>query len=318
MARSAILQLLAGALLLGAPVAPAFAQHSTQEAQQMSTEFIEIGGDITLRRMVVRNPTAKGTVLLLHGFPETLHTWDKVAQSLGDDHEVHAFDWPGFGQSSRPPVSQFAYAPKDYARVLRSYIEKSGIDRTKLTIYATDIGALPALLAALEEPDIARTIIVSDFAPFDRPQYMHERLQRLKTKPSADAARVQLNAGRDDTLANAFKRGLPEEAQFEIPTDFAADMAHGWDHGELTSADAFYYYYTNFTRDQGDFEARLDRLKTPVRVVWGADDIYIDKEMGAELAGRIHAQLNLLPGIGHYAHLQAPEQTVSEIKATLP
>lgn len=318
MARSAILQLLAGALLLGAPVAPAFAQHSTQQAQQMSTEFIEIGGDITLRRMVVRNPNAKGTVLLLHGFPETLHTWDKVVQSLRDDHEVHAFDWPGFGQSSRPPVSQFAYAPKDYARVIRSYIEKSGIDRTKLTIYATDIGALPALLAALEEPDIARTIIVSDFAPFDRPQYMHERLQRLKTKPSADAARVQLNAGRDDTLANAFKRGLPEHSQFEIPTDFAADMAHGWDHGELTSADAFYHYYSNFTRDQDDFEGRLDQLKTSVKVVWGADDIYIDKEMGAELADRIHAELKLLPGIGHYAHLQAPERTVSEIRANLP
>ena len=318
MARSVILQLLAGALLLGAPVAPAFAQIPSQQAQQMKTEFIEIGDGITLRRLAVRNSEAKGTVLLLHGFPETLHTWDKVAQSLGQDHEVHAFDWPGFGQSSRPPVDQFAYAPRDYARILRGYIEAAGIDRSKLTIYATDIGALPALLAALDEPNIARTIIVSDFAPFDRPQYMHERLQRLKAKPSADAARVQLNAGRDDTLANAFKRGLPEEAQFEIPSDFAADMAHGWDHGELTSADAFYHYYSNFTRDQDAFEAKLDRLKTPVKIVWGANDIYIDKAMGAELADRIKAELKLLPGIGHYAHLQSPEQTVSEIRASLP
>ena len=318
MARSAILQMLAGALLLGAPVAPAFAQHSTQQAQQMSTEFIKVDEDITLRRSVVRNANAKGTVLLLHGFPETLHTWDQVAQSLGKDHEVHAFDWPGYGQSSRPPVEQFAYAPKDYARILRAYIEKSGIDRSKLTIYATDIGALPALLAALEEPDIARTIIVSDFAPFNRPEFMHERLQRLKSKPSADAARVQLNAGRDDTLENAFKRGLPETSQFKISSEFAADMAHGWDYGELTSADAFYHYYSNFTRDQDDFEARLGQLKTPVKIVWGADDIYIKKEMGAELAQRIHAELKLLPGIGHYAHLQSPQQTVSEIRATLP
>ena len=318
MPRSAIVQLLAGALLLAAPVAPAFAQQSAYQAPQMNTEFIKVGEDLTLRRSVVGNGNAKGSVLLLHGFPETLRTWDRVAQSLGRDYEVHAFDWPGFGQSSRPPVDQFAYAPKDYARVLRSYIETSGIDRSKLTIYATDIGALPALLAALEEPDIARTIIVSDFAPFDRPQYMHERLQRLKTKPSADVARVQLNAGRDDTLANAFKRGLPVSSQFEIPSDFAADMAHGWDYGELTSADAFYHYYSNFTRDQDEFEARLGQLQTPVKVVWGADDIYIDKEMGAELARRIHAELKLLPGIGHYAHLQAPEQAVSEIRATLP
>jgi len=318
MARSAILQLLAGALLLGSPVAPAFAQQSTQQAHQMSTEFIKISDDISLRRMVVGNPNGRGTVLLLHGFPETLYAWKDVSQALSDDYEVHAFDWPGFGQSSRPSVNQFSYAPSDYANVLRAYIDKAGIDRSKLTIYATDISGLPALLAALEEPNIASAIIVSDFAPFNRPEFMHERLQRLKAKPFADAARVQLNAGRDDTLENAFKRGLPAEAQFEISTEFADDMARGWGHGQLTSADAFYHYYSNFTRDQDYFEARLDQLKTPVKVVWGADDIYIKKEMGAELAERIHAELKLLPGIGHYAHLQSPAQTVGEIRATRP
>ena len=283
----------------------------------MQTEFIKIAEGMTLRRAVAGPGNAKGTVLLLHGFPETLHTWDEVARGLAD-YEVHAFDWPGYGQSSRPAVEQFAYAPKDYARVLRAYIEKAGIDRSKLTIYATDIGALPALLAALDEPGIARTIIVGDFAPFNRPEFMHERLQRLKDKPSADAARIQLNAGRDDTLENAFKRGLPEAFQFEISSEFKADMTHGWGNGELTSADAFYYYYSNFTRDQDDFEARLGQLRTPVKVVWGADDPYIKREMGAELANRIHADLKLLPGIGHYAHLQAPDQAVREIRATLP
>ena len=114
------------------------------------------------------------------------------------------------------------------------------------------------------------------------------------------------------------ERGLPEASQFEISSELSDDMARGWDHGELTSADAFYYYYSNFTRDQDDFEARLKQLRTPVKVVWGADDFYIKKEMGIELANRIHAELKLLPGIGHYAHLQSPEQTVAEIRATLP
>jgi pimeloyl-ACP methyl ester carboxylesterase len=318
MPNSLLPKLLAGAMIFTAPVAPAQAIQPTHQAQQMDIGFIKIGEDMSLRRAVVSNAGAKGTLLLLHGFPETLYTWKQVAQALAGDYEIHAFDWPGFGQSSRPPVEQFSYAPKDYARILRAYIEKSGIDRSKLTIYATDIGALPALLAALDQPDVARTIIVGDFAPFNRPEYMHERLQRLKDGPSAEIARAQLNAGRDDTLENAFKRGLTEASQFAISDEFADDMARGWDHGDLTSADAFYYYYSNFTRDQDVFEARLEQLKTPVKIVWGADDIYIKNEMGAELARRIHAELKLLPGIGHYAHLQAPELTVGEIRATLP
>ena len=85
-----------------------------------------------------------------------------------------------------PTVDKFSYAPKDYAHVLNEYIAKAGIDTSKLTIYATDIGALPALLLALDKPEIARTIIVGDFAPFNRLRYMYESLQNLKAGPSMD------------------------------------------------------------------------------------------------------------------------------------
>jgi pimeloyl-ACP methyl ester carboxylesterase len=321
MTKPLIRKLLAGALLLGSPIAPAIAQPVTQqvkETQDMETSFIKIDDEIALRRMVVGHPGAKGTVLLLHGFPETIYAWRDIAQQLGQDYEVHAFDWPGFGLSSRPPADKFAYAPRDYARILKAYIDKAGIDRSRLKIYATDIGALPALLAALDEPGIARTIIVGDFAPFNRPDLMSERLQRLKTESSSAAVRAELNAGRDDILANIFTRGLPEAAKFELSTEFKDDIARGWSHGELTSADAFSHYYSHFTRDQDLLEAKLGQLKTPVKVVWGAGDLYIKQEMGVEFAQRAHAELTLLPGVGHFPHLQSPQQAVAEIRATLP
>lgn len=279
--------------------------------------YIEVEPDLALRRMVIRNPRAKGTVLLLHGFPETLYAWESISAALGRDYEVHAFDWPGFGFSSRPGADTFGYAPSDYARVLKEYIEKSGIDTSSLTIYATDIGALPALLLALEKPDIARTIIVGDFAPFDRPEYMYESLRKLKSKATSEAARAYLNQNRDDIIRNIFRRGLPAEAQFEISHAFEADMARGWSHGGMTSADAFYHYYASFTRDQNYFESRLDRLATPVRVIWGDKDLYIDKQMGVELARKAHLELALLPGVGHHPHLQAPQRTIEEIRSSL-
>jgi len=147
--------------------------------------FLKVSADIQLRRMVVHSPKPKGTVLFLHGFPETLYAWKDIAVSLGSDYDVHAFDWPGYGLSSRPPVERFSYAPKDYANVVKDYIAASGIDKSRLVIYATDIGALPALLAALDDPAIASKIVVGDFAPFDRPQYMYASLQSLKVKETA-------------------------------------------------------------------------------------------------------------------------------------
>jgi pimeloyl-ACP methyl ester carboxylesterase len=275
-----------------------------------------IDQDITLRSMVVRNPAPKGSVLLLHGFPESVHAWKDFFLALGDDYDVHAFDWPGYGLSSRPGVDRFSYAPKDYARVLKQYIDKAGIDRSTLTIYATDIGALPALLLALDEPDIARTIIVGDFAPFDRPAYMYESLQGLKSQPSAEHVRAALNKNRDEILANTFTRGLPDEAKFTISPEFQQDLATGWNHGTMTSADAFYHYYAHFTRDQQYFEGNVARLKTPIKVVWGEKDLYINKAMGEELAQKTDSEIDILPGIGHYPHLQDPQQAIEEIRAS--
>ncbi len=287
---------------------------TTSDAPKAQISEIQVNPDITLRQMVYRPAHAKGTVLFLHGFPETMYAWKPIAESLSSDYEVHAFDWPGYGQSSRPSADRFSYAPKDYAHVLEDYIRASGIDRSKLVIYATDIGALPALLAALEQPNLAKQIIVGDFAPFNRPQYMYDSLQGLKSRPSADVVHAAMNKTRDEILANAFFRGMPAQERYALPQEFRDDMAKGWG-GNITSADAFYYYYSYFTRDEDYFEANMAKLTVPVKVVWGEKDIYINKAMGEEFAKRNNATLAILPNLGHYPHLQAPKQSADEVRA---
>jgi pimeloyl-ACP methyl ester carboxylesterase len=305
--------------ILGATVLGVAAAHVLAIGGAESSEigFIDIGSDLKLRRMLVRSARPEGVVLFLHGFPETLHAWKDISLTLASDYEVHAFDWPGYGLSSRPPVDRFSYAPMDYADVLKRYIRSSGIDTSRLVIYATDIGALPALLLALEQPTLAKKMIVGDFAPFDRPEYMHANLQSLKSRPSADRTRAHMNNTRDEILENAFRRGLSEDEQFELSREFRDDMLRGWSQDNMTSADAFYHYYSHFTRDQNYLESNLSRLKTPVTVIWGEKDFYIRKEMGAEFAQKAGVELVVLSGVGHYPHLQSPERTIAEIRAAI-
>jgi len=304
-------------LLLATAIASApSTDNATPKPVPPELGFVHIDEDITLRRLVVRNADAQGAVLFLHGFPENSLAFKDIAIALGDAFEVHAFDWPGYGQSSRPSPDRFAYAPADYARVLKAYIAHEHIDTSKLTIYATDIGALPALLLALDEPQIARRIIVGDFAPFDRPQYMSENLRNLKKPGSAEATRAAMNANSADIIANFYRRDLPPESQFDLAPDFDADIARNWNRDGMTTLDAFANYYTHFTRDQRFFEANIARLRTPVRVMWGERDIFIRPDMGVDLAGKAGLQLDVLPGIGHYPHLQDPARTVLEVRAS--
>jgi len=308
--RFAIAALWGSAVLAGCTVPAA-------QQPQADVGFIQVSPEITLRRLVASPPKSKGTVLFLHGFPETLYAWSDVYPELAKDYEVHAFDWPGFGLSTKPAADRFSYSPRDYAQVLKAYITKANIHTRNLTIYATDIGALPALLLALEEPDIARSIIVGDFAPLNRPQYMAENLQALKTPSSSAAVRAALNRNRDEILENAYRRGLTKEEQFDISPQFKADMLQGWSQGPLSTADAFSHYYAHFSRDQAYLEANLAKLKTPVKVVWGEKDFYIQQGMGREFAQKAGLPFTVLPRLGHYPHLQDPQQTVEEVRASL-
>ena len=310
------------ATLAAAAAVPAGHAMTASAERGMKTDigFVDIGSGMKLRRLRVSNPKPKGTVgtvLFLHGFPETLYVWKDIAVALAGDYQVHAFDWPGYGLSSRPPADEFAYAPMDYARVLKAYIEKARIRKSGLCIYATDIGALPALLLALQEPGIARSLIVGDFAPFDRPAYMHENLQGLKSQPSADAIHAAMNKNRDDILQNAYRRGFSKDEQFDISPEIAEDMSRGWSQGGLTSADAFFHYYAHFTRDQDYFEANLAKLRTPAKVIWGERDFYIKKEMGIEFAEKAHLKISVLPALGHYPHLQSPRHVIDEVRGSL-
>jgi pimeloyl-ACP methyl ester carboxylesterase len=280
-----------------------------KEKSQMEIDYARLKSGLKLRRVIWRNSNGKGIVLLLHGFPETIYTWSGAAEFLSREFEVHAFDWPGYGLSSRPSSDEFSYAPKDYATVLKDYIQTAGLDSGKLLVYATDIAALPALLLALDEPLMMRKIIVGDFGPFDRPEYQSEILRDLKGGgAAAEKVREYMNANKEAVIEKGFRNGLPKEDQFEVSKEYKDDLLAGWDGPNMTTADAFYHYCSFFTRDGHSFEDNMNRLRTPVKVIWGALDVPIKKEMGIELAERIHAPIEILEGVNHYLHLMTPKR----------
>ena len=120
------------AIVLGLSIVTGCALSPREQISKVEVGLIELNSDMKLRRMIVRNSRPKGIVIFLHGFPETLYAWKDISLALARDYEVHAFDWPGYGLSSRPPVDLFSYAPRDYAHVLKEYIRKAGIDTSRL------------------------------------------------------------------------------------------------------------------------------------------------------------------------------------------
>lgn len=110
MPKSSTRTLFATVAMLCASIAPASAQDTQQP--KANIEFLEINADITLRRMVVHNPRPKGTVLFLHGFPETLYAWKDISLTLGNDYEVHVSTGQATVSHQGPRSTDFPMRPR--------------------------------------------------------------------------------------------------------------------------------------------------------------------------------------------------------------
>ncbi len=94
-------------------------------------------------------------VVLLHGYPDTLQVWSKLAPRLERAFEVIAFDWPGMGYSEAWPGGASPFHMADRLRVL---LDAWRIE--KAIIAGLDMGGQPALAFAVRNPDRARSLVI--------------------------------------------------------------------------------------------------------------------------------------------------------------
>src|ERR671924_359066 len=63
------------------------------------------------------------TILLLHGFPTSSHMFRNLIMRLSDKFHLVAPDYPGFGNSSAPPVDAFDYSFDHLADIIEKFIQ---------------------------------------------------------------------------------------------------------------------------------------------------------------------------------------------------
>src|SRR5471030_1358182 len=68
-------------------------------------------------------PKDAPTVLLLHGFPTSSHMFRDLIPLLADRYHLVAPDYPGFGNSSTPAVSDFKYTFDHLSRVMEEFTD---------------------------------------------------------------------------------------------------------------------------------------------------------------------------------------------------
>lgn len=101
------------------------------------------------------------TIVLLHGFPSSSHMFRDLIPKLADNFHIIAPDYPGFGYSDAPDVSEFEYTFDNLA----TYIDDLLFDvlgLKKFSIYVQDYGAPIGYRIAFKHQDAIEGIIVQN------------------------------------------------------------------------------------------------------------------------------------------------------------
>ncbi len=245
-------------------------------------------GDVRVR--AARFGAGDTTLVLLHGFGESLMAWRAVADRLAERHRVVLLDLPGFGLSEKPDWAAWDLAAM-HAR-LADFVARW----TEGPIVAVGHSMGGELAAALALGDTSRVVGAVLIAPagFGLGQV---------ARPRPDAVTGALGAAtplvipvRDD----AWLEGPPERHGYDPLTDPAT----------LRTSRA--------VMEQFDFGALRDRwgeLRQPVLLLWGRNDPTIPVSVGESLAVHLPcARLVVLPGALHRPHQSEPDLVVAEIE----
>nr|Q1JU72.1 RecName: Full=Fluoroacetate dehalogenase [Burkholderia sp.]1Y37_A Chain A, Fluoroacetate Dehalogenase [Burkholderia sp. FA1]1Y37_B Chain B, Fluoroacetate Dehalogenase [Burkholderia sp. FA1]BAE94252.1 fluoroacetate dehalogenase [Burkholderia sp. FA1] len=119
-------------------------------------------GDVTINCVVGGSGPA---LLLLHGFPQNLHMWARVAPLLANEYTVVCADLRGYGGSSKPvgAPDHANYSFRAMASDQRELMRTLGFERFHLVGH--DRGGRTGHRMALDHPDSVLSLAVLDIIP---------------------------------------------------------------------------------------------------------------------------------------------------------
>ena len=132
--------------------------HASPNQRSVTYQTLRVGNvDIFYREA---GDPDRPTILLLHGFPTSSHMFRNLIPLLADKYHVVAPDYPGFGYSSAPNVSEFKYTFDHLAEVIDRFTVAKGLK--EYSLYVQDYGAPVGYRLAVKYPERIQALIVQN------------------------------------------------------------------------------------------------------------------------------------------------------------
>ncbi|WP_206604217.1 alpha/beta fold hydrolase [Aquimarina sediminis] len=235
-----------------------------------STKYktVEVNGlEIFYREAGSKN---KPTILLLHGYPTSSHMFRNLIVDLADDYYILAPDYPGYGRSEQPAMSEFEYTFDNMATIVEGFLDTLEINR--FSIYLMDYGAPVGFRIASKYPNKIESLIIQNGNAYD--EGIRDFWNPLKTywkNPSIKNGKALEGFHSIDGLKWQYTHGVKDTNRIS-PDNWEIDLQHltRKENNEIQLA-MFYDYRTNIPL-YPKWQKYLRDHQPPTLIVWGKND----------------------------------------------
>ncbi len=266
---------------------------------------IEIHGE----RLAYYDEGQGEALLLVHGMAGSSATWREILPSLAKKYRVIAPDLLGHGRSAKPRTD---YSLGAFAVGLRDLLDEVGVEAA--TVVGHSLGGGIAMQFVYQHPDYCRRLILISSGGLGQDVGW---ILRMLSAPGAElvmpviAPKVVLRAG-NSVRSWLTSKGLRSPRGAEIWNAYSS-------FSDAQTRESFLRTLRSVVDYRGQSVSALNRLQLradlPTLAIWGENDNIIPVDHAyAALEARPDCRLEVLPDVGHFAHVEAPGRVVDLVE----
>jgi haloalkane dehalogenase len=242
---------------------------------------------------------ARGTLLCLHGYPESGHMFSAVVErAAAAGWHALAPDLPGFGDSAPDP-------PQTWARMIDA-VDRFHDDRTDVPVglCVDDWGGLIGLRWACDHPEKVSALIISATGFFPDGKW-HGFAQALRTDGQGEEAVDAVTREVFGQMIGAVAPGISDQSLDEYFKAYGDPVRR---RGQLE------LYRSGDFAELEPYRGRLAALDVPTLLLFGSEDPFVPVATAHRLQREIpHAQMEILDGVGHFMFDEVPDRAAAVV-----
>jgi len=250
--------------------------------------------------------TSKPTFILMHGFPDSMHLYDRLIPEFPKTQHTITFDFIGWGDSDKPKQHRYNFA--SLRSDLDTVINHFQLDKVVLVVH--DSSGIPGIEWALEHPKrVAGLVLLNTF------------YSPMPTLNSPDAIKLFSTHGVQRTvsiwatsLSDALwqKRYNEQIAKFISTKELREPFQKILGYQSFKIRNAFFGLNDVLQQSVQERAARVPQLRNftrPVLIVFGNDDLSLNAGVAKEFHKIFpNSQLALVKNAGHFVQIDAPKR----------